>query len=51
MREAATVFAAMRSMKGVDARDALWGHPDLLPSTEDLEDPLGFVQEADDSQP
>ncbi len=44
MREAATVFAAMRSMKGVEARDARWGHPDLLPSTEDLEDPLGFVQ-------
>jgi putative hydrolase len=51
MREAATVFAAMRSMKGVDARDALWGHPDLLPSTEDLEDPLGFVQATDDTQP
>lgn len=50
MREAATVFAAMRSMKGVDARDALWGHPDLLPATEDLADPLGFVQGADDSQ-
>jgi putative hydrolase len=49
MREAATVFAAMRSMKGVDARDALWGHPDLLPSTQDLVDPLGFVQGADDS--
>jgi putative hydrolase len=51
MREAATVFAAMRSMKGVDVRDALWGHPDLLPSTEDLEDPLGFVQATDDTQP
>lgn len=43
-REAHTVFAAVRSRKGIAARDALWAHPDLLPTTEDLEDPLGFVE-------
>lgn len=43
-REAHTVFAAVRSRKGIEARDALWAHPDLLPTAEDLEDPLGFVE-------
>lgn len=44
LREAHTVFAAIRSQRGPDARDALWSHPDLLPGPEDLEDPLGFAQ-------
>lgn len=43
-REAHTLFAAIRSKSGIQARDALWAHPDLLPTSEDLEDPLGFVQ-------
>ena len=28
---------------GVDARDAIWQHPDLLPDTEDLDDPAAFI--------
>ncbi len=26
-----------------EARDALWSHPDLLPTSEDLDEPLDFV--------
>lgn len=44
LRDAHTVFAAIRSGRGIDARDALWSHPDLLPGPDDLDDPLGFVQ-------
>ncbi len=44
LRDANTVFAAIRAQRGSDARDALWSHPDLLPSPEDLDDPLGFVE-------
>lgn len=44
LREAHTVFAAVRSSRGADARDALWSHPDLLPGPDDLDDPLGFAQ-------
>lgn len=44
LRDAHTVFAAIRSQRGAEARDALWAHPDLLPGPEDLDDPLGFVQ-------
>lgn len=43
-REAATVFAVVRAGRGAAARDALWGHPDLLPGPDDLADPLGFVE-------
>ena len=28
----------------MEGRDALWAHPDLLPSAEDLDDPAGFVE-------
>jgi len=28
---------------GVDARDAMWQHPELLPDTEDLDDPAAFI--------
>lgn len=44
MREAGTLFAALRSMRGIEQRDALWNHPDLLPNAEDLNDPLGFIE-------
>ena len=44
LREASTLFAALRSQHGASARDALWGHPDLLPDAEDLKDPLGFIE-------
>lgn len=43
LREAHTVFAAIRSQRGSYDRDALWSHPDLLPGAEELADPLGFV--------
>jgi Zincin-like metallopeptidase len=32
----------------VDGRDALWAHPDLLPTAEDLEDPDAFVRGSTD---
>ena len=44
LRDAHTVFAAIRSQRGIEERDALWSHPDLLPGPDDLDDPLGFAQ-------
>ena len=43
-REAATLFAVVRAGRGLEARDALWSHPDLLPGPDDLADPLGFIE-------
>lgn len=42
-REAAAIWAGLASARGTDGRDALWSHPDLLPTAEDLENPDGFV--------
>jgi putative hydrolase len=43
MRDAANLWAAVRTARGVEGRDAIWSHPDLLPNSADLDDPLGFV--------
>ncbi|CAA9345528.1 MAG: Uncharacterized protein SCO5199 [uncultured Frankineae bacterium] len=43
LREAAALWAAVAENGGPTARDALWAHPDLLPSAEDLDDPAAFV--------
>ena len=43
LREAAALWAAVAERGGPQARDALWTHPDLLPSAQDLDDPAGFV--------
>ena len=48
IREAATLFAAVRDRRGAEHRDALWSHPDLLPDADDLADPLGFVERIED---
>jgi len=43
MRDAANLWAALRDARGIDGRDAVWSHPDLIPTSADLDDPLGFV--------
>jgi putative hydrolase len=43
LRDAATVWAAMGQRHGGAQRDKLWGHPDLLPTSDDLDEPLDFV--------
>ena len=45
--EAARLWSTIRGTKGQSARDAVWSHPDLLPGTEDLSDPLGFGEKDD----
>jgi len=47
LREAAVLWAGLRAARGVDGRDALWAHPDLLPTAADLDDPDAFVQGQD----
>lgn len=40
-RDAANLWAAVRATRGAEARDAAWHHPDLIPTSSDLDDPLG----------
>jgi putative hydrolase len=43
LREAATIWQGLTDARGIDGRDALWAHPDLLPAADDLENPDSFV--------
>lgn len=43
LREAADLWERLTEAVGADARDAVWQHPDLLPSAEDLDEPAGFI--------
>ncbi|MBO0821840.1 MAG: zinc-dependent metalloprotease, partial [Nocardiopsaceae bacterium] len=51
LREAAALWASLTEARGVDGRDAVWAHPDLLPTASDLEDPEAFVAGQDESGP
>ncbi|TQL03537.1 zinc-dependent metalloprotease [Cellulomonas sp. SLBN-39] len=42
LRDAAAVWAHLTTTRGVDGRDAVWAHPDLVPAAEDLDDPAGY---------
>jgi putative hydrolase len=43
LREAAAIWRGLTDARGVQGRDAIWAHPDLLPTAEDFDDPGGFV--------
>ena len=43
LREAAALWQAVTEARGVEGRDALWAHPDLLPGASDLDDPARFL--------
>jgi len=59
LREAAALWWGVTEKHGIAGRDNIWSHPDLLPSAEDLDDPLGFADTvgaaetitADDAKP
>ncbi len=44
LREATTIWQGLTEARGIEGRDALWAHPDLLPAADDLENPDTFVQ-------
>jgi putative hydrolase len=43
LRNAAELWRLLGEQRGVAGRDALWAHPDLIPSADDLDDPAAFV--------
>ncbi|HEV3380770.1 MAG TPA: zinc-dependent metalloprotease [Trebonia sp.] len=51
LREAAALWSGLDQARGVSGRDALWEHPDLLPTASDLKDPEAFVAGASESAP
>lgn len=43
LRDAATLWGALRTAEGAAARDAVWAHRELLPTAADLDDPLSYA--------
>lgn len=43
LREAAAMWRAVTDAVGVQARDALWDYPDLMPTSADIDDPSALV--------
>lgn len=44
LREATALWQALTEHRGIAGRDALWGHPDLLPTDDDFADPQAYAQ-------
>ncbi len=43
LREASALWSRLTRDAGIEKRDSVWGHPDLLPEAADLDDPAGFI--------
>ncbi|MEV0587329.1 zinc-dependent metalloprotease [Nonomuraea sp. NPDC050310] len=43
MREAAALWTALAEARGIEGRDDVWAHPDLMPTADDLDAPERFV--------
>jgi putative hydrolase len=43
LREAAALWRAVLADRGLEGRDAVWAHPDLMPTTDDLDQPEAFA--------
>ena len=51
LRAASELWRGLRELRGVEGRDSLWAHPDLMPSAEDLDDPAAFLAREDGGDP
>lgn len=47
LRDAANLFAALENAGGAERRDGAWAHPDVAPTSADLDDVLGYVERTD----
>ena len=43
LREAAQLWQRLTDAAGIDGRDGVWAHPDLLPGAGDLDEPAAFI--------
>ena len=51
LRDAANLWAALENAGGAELRDGRWAHPDLAPTSADLDDPIGYVERATGAGP
>ncbi|HVT65712.1 MAG TPA: zinc-dependent metalloprotease [Mycobacteriales bacterium] len=48
LREAATLWRTLADRRGVEGREAVWSHPDLLPGAADLDEPTVWAERGPD---
>ncbi|GAA2094700.1 zinc-dependent metalloprotease [Actinomadura alba] len=48
LREAGVLWRGLSAERGIDGRDAVWQHPDLMPTSGDLNDPDAFIKGTQD---
>jgi putative hydrolase len=48
LREASAFWSTVRDARGVDGRDDVWAHPDLLPTADDLVNPATYLSRDDE---
>ncbi|MGV8895501.1 MAG: zinc-dependent metalloprotease [Rhodoglobus sp.] len=51
LREAAAMWQQVTDAVGSEKRDALWSHPDLVPTAADLDDPTALIARITNGQP
>jgi putative hydrolase len=51
LREAAAMWQKLTDDVGSEHRDSLWSHPDLVPTTQDIDDPVGLVMRLTGAEP
>lgn len=51
LREAAAMWQAVSDAVGPEARDALWAHPDIVPTDRDIDDPTLLIARARGEEP
>lgn len=45
------MWSAITEAVGAERRDSLWSHPDIVPSSEDIDDPQGLIARLTDAEP
>ena len=51
LREASAMWNAVTDAVGIQKRDAIWSHPDLLPTEADIADPSALIAKLSNSAP
>jgi len=51
LREAAAMWQQLSDAVGDEKRDSLWSHPDLVPTSDDIDDPSALIARVTDGDP
>lgn len=51
LREAAAMWQAVTEATGGESRDSLWAHPDIVPTSDDIDDPGALIARLTSTEP